>query len=114
MGKEREWLKDVLLNSSESSEEESTPEGKDRRIKTILKQRRLELKYVKRYRMKKTVRYVDLFVMFCTKIIFLCILALPISFAIWRRTHRSVFGAVLFQCEREFINIYYGVDLNGA
>lgn len=73
MGKEREWLKDVLLNSSESSEEESTPEGKDRRIKTILKQRRLELKYVKRYRMKKTVRYVDLFVMFCTKIIFLCL-----------------------------------------
>lgn len=56
IGKDREWLREVLLNSSESSEDERTPEGKDCRIKTMLKHRRLELKYSRRFQMKRTVR----------------------------------------------------------
>lgn len=46
----------MLLNSSESSEDDDTPEGKDQRIKMMLKHRRLELKYINRFHMKKMVR----------------------------------------------------------
>ncbi|GBP42676.1 Putative DNA helicase Ino80 [Eumeta japonica] len=50
VGREREWLRDVLLSSeSESSSEEDTPEQKDRRISLILKERMFHNKYIKEF-----------------------------------------------------------------
>ncbi|KAJ2954687.1 hypothetical protein O0L34_g2984 [Tuta absoluta] len=50
VGAEREWLRNVLLSSSsDTSSEEDTPAGNDRRIKRILKERRQFNKHVKKY-----------------------------------------------------------------
>ncbi|KAI5644843.1 DNA-binding domain-containing protein [Phthorimaea operculella] len=50
VGAEREWLRNVLLSSSsDTSSEEDTPAGNERRIKRILKERRQFNKHVKNY-----------------------------------------------------------------
>ncbi|XP_052754026.1 chromatin-remodeling ATPase INO80 [Galleria mellonella] len=50
VGEEREWLRDILLeSSSESSSDDDTPEGKEMRIQRMLKERYHHNKYVKNY-----------------------------------------------------------------
>ncbi|KAI8437735.1 hypothetical protein MSG28_011969 [Choristoneura fumiferana] len=50
VGEEREWLRNVLLSSeSDTSSDEDTPEGKQLRIKQLLKERHYHNKYAKEY-----------------------------------------------------------------
>jgi hypothetical protein len=50
VGEEREWLRDVLLTSgSESSSDDDTPAGKELRLQRILKERRYQNKYARKY-----------------------------------------------------------------
>ncbi|KPJ17900.1 Putative DNA helicase Ino80 [Papilio machaon] len=50
VGEEREWLRDILLSSSnESSSEDETPAAKDIRIKRLLKERYYHNKYARKY-----------------------------------------------------------------
>ncbi|XP_028159742.1 chromatin-remodeling ATPase INO80 [Ostrinia furnacalis] len=51
VGEEREWIRDVLLSSGPdtSSDDEETPEGKELRLQRILKERRFQNKYARKY-----------------------------------------------------------------
>ncbi|CAG4955092.1 unnamed protein product [Parnassius apollo] len=50
VGEEREWLRDILLSSSnDTSSDDETPAGKEIRIKRLLKERYYHKKYAKRY-----------------------------------------------------------------
>ncbi|CAH2054745.1 unnamed protein product, partial [Iphiclides podalirius] len=50
VGEEREWLRDILLSSSnETSSDDDTPSGKEIRIKRLLKERYYHNKYAKKY-----------------------------------------------------------------
>ncbi|XP_041982684.1 chromatin-remodeling ATPase INO80 [Aricia agestis] len=50
VGEEREWLRNVLISSeSDSSSDDDTPAGKERRIKWMLKERYYHNKYAKKY-----------------------------------------------------------------
>lgn len=50
VGREREWLRNVLLSSgSDSSTDDETPTKKELRIKRLLKERWVHNKHVKNY-----------------------------------------------------------------
>ncbi|KAL0868568.1 hypothetical protein ABMA27_008036 [Loxostege sticticalis] len=50
VGEEREWLRDVLLSSgSDTSSDDETPAGKELRLQRILKERRHQNKYARKY-----------------------------------------------------------------